>query len=386
MYRNGCLVTLALIWVPGCFSESSLGSGREVDEAVNQREGRTADSPSEPMAVADASVEPSTDDDIVGDDSRPAGRDAGGAAPDLAPPPVEPEPVSAGSADPVSGRAGASSEASGAGGGAEGAMTGPVAAGTGGASPDVPEDAPAAPDAGSTATSPGPYEPREGSFTMLVYSKTLGFRHESIASGQAMLSEIADEHGFDVVFTETNEEFTIDGLSQYEIVFFLNTTGDVLNDTEQESYEEWMTEHDGAFAGVHSAADTESGWAFYSEVVGQYYDGHDACCPEANIEWDPAALDHVTVRGLPSPWTRSEEWFHFDRTAEWSSKPGFQILGRVSLNGGTQPVSYLREWGNFRAFYTSLGQEGSTFIDTDVKQHVAAGILWAVRREHLLGG
>jgi type 1 glutamine amidotransferase len=221
---------------------------------------------------------------------------------------------------------------------------------------------------------------------MLVYSKTTGFRHVgSIESGQVMLSEIADEYGFDVVFTETNEEFTIDGLSQYEIVFFLNTTGDILNDTEQESYEEWMTEHDGAFAGVHSAADTENGWAFYSEVVGQYHDGHEACCPEANIEWDPAALDHVTVRGLPSPWTRSEEWFYFDRAAEWSSKPGFQILGRVSLNRGTQPVSYLREWGNFRAFYTSLGQEGSTFMDADVKQHVAAGILWAVRREHLLG-
>jgi type 1 glutamine amidotransferase len=220
---------------------------------------------------------------------------------------------------------------------------------------------------------------------MLVYSKTVGFRHTaSIDTGQAMLSDIATEQGFDVVFADTNDEFTVDGLSQYEIVFFLNTSGDVFTDTEQESYEEWMTAHHGAFAGVHSATDTENGWAFYSEITGQYFDLHEACCSEAEIEWDAAALDHVAVQGLPNPWSRSEEWFRFDRAAEWSTKAGFQILGRVTSNGATQPVSYIREWGNFRSFYTSLGHEASVFEDADVKQHVAAGILWAVRREHQL--
>jgi type 1 glutamine amidotransferase len=47
-------------------------------------------------------------------------------------------------------------------------------------------------------------------------------------------------------------------------------------------------------------------------------------------------------------------------------------------------VSYVREWGNFRAFYTSLGHDSATFQDDNVKQHIAAGIIWAVRREALL--
>jgi type 1 glutamine amidotransferase len=40
--------------------------------------------------------------------------------------------------------------------------------------------------------------------------------------------------------------------------------------------------------------------------------------------------------------------------------------------------------GNFRSFYTSLGHQASTFQDADVRKHVAAGIMWAVRREALL--
>jgi type 1 glutamine amidotransferase len=220
---------------------------------------------------------------------------------------------------------------------------------------------------------------------MLAYSKTASFRHaEAITTGREMLNAIAADQGFEVKFTETNEEITVEGLSQYEIVFFLNSTGDIFSQQEQAAYEEWMTMHDGAFAGVHSATDTENGWGFYSEVTGQYYNGHSASPDtQGEIQWDAAQLNHVTVKGLPSPWQRQEEWYKFNQSQEWTAKPGFVVLSRVALNddGGTRPVSYIREWGNFRSFYTSLGHAGRTFQDQDVRKHVAAGIMWAVRRE-----
>jgi type 1 glutamine amidotransferase len=87
---------------------------------------------------------------------------------------------------------------------------------------------------------------------------------------------------------------------------------------------------------------------------------------------------------LPNPWLRSEEWYNFNRSAQWSTKTGFTILSRVTVNNVSRPVSYVREFGNWRSFYTSLGHQGSTFQDADVKKHVAAGIMWAVRRDHLL--
>jgi cytochrome c len=227
------------------------------------------------------------------------------------------------------------------------------------------------------------YSDRTGPFKMLVYSKTAGFPHtDSIRTGKVMLQQIADEQMFEVAFTDTNEEFTPEGLAQYEIVFFLNTTGDIFSSAEEQIYEDWMTTQNGAFAGVHSATDTENGWGFYSEVTGQYYDLHEPCCSQANVEWDPNALNLVMVQGLPNPWPRSEEWYYFNRNSEWAAKTGFQILSRVTSNNSTRPVSYTREWSNFRAFYTSLGHEAAVFEDANVKRHVAAGIMWAVRRGH----
>jgi type 1 glutamine amidotransferase len=219
---------------------------------------------------------------------------------------------------------------------------------------------------------------------MLVFSQTLGFQHQSIAAGQQMLLTIGQEQGFEVTIAPDDTTFTLDLLLEHEIVFFMNTTGDIFNPSEEAAFEEWMTLHDGAFAGSHSATDTESGWVFYKQVTGQYHDLHDSVIP-GTIQWEPDALDHVAVAGLPNPWQRNEEWFMFDSYQAWSSQEGFKILSTVTTErGGTRPVSYIREYGNFRSFYSSLGHESQAFLDDDVKKHFAGGILWAVRREALL--
>jgi hypothetical protein len=140
-------------------------------------------------------------------------------------------------------------------------------------------------------------------------------------------------------------------------------------------------EDDGAFAGVHSATDTENGWAFYSEVTGQYYNGHGPQNQPDQIQLEPAAVaaNFIALQGVPNPWQRNEEWYRFDNHQVWSAKPGFQILGRKAADG--QPIMWTREWGNFRAFYTAIGHDGVVFQDPVVKKHVTNGLMWAVRRE-----
>ena len=238
---------------------------------------------------------------------------------------------------------------------------------------------------GGTGADPNdPYAPRSGPFKMLVYSRTEGFEHASIPAGQQMLRSIAEDYGFEVTVTTENTEITLEGLSQYEIIFFMNPTGDIFDAPHEAAFEQWMTTKNGAFAGSHSATDTERDWAFYKEVTGQYYDLHDNVDP-GTIQWEASALNFVAVVGLPSPWQRNEEWYRFNSYQSWSSKEGFQILSKVTTNaGGTRPVSYIREYGNFRSFYSSLGHEGQTFQDANVKKHFAAGILWAVRREAMV--
>jgi uncharacterized protein len=252
----------------------------------------------------------------------------------------------------------------------------------------------------------GPYAPRSGSFKMLALTRTAAFRHDgSINSGKTMLEQIAQEQGFQVEFKGTvqgaNEEetqrlsteeintvITAENLANYEIIFHLNTTGDMFNDGQQAIYETWM-KNNGAFAGVHSATDTEEGWSFYSEVTGQYYTNHGAQNQPGQIQLEPAAkaasfpaLVFGAGDALPDPWQRNEEWYNFNNHQQWSAKPGFIILGRKAADA--QPIVWAREWENFRAFYTAIGHDTSVFQDPVVKKHVTGGIMWAVRREHLI--
>jgi len=106
--------------------------------------------------------------------------------------------------------------------------------------------------------------------------------------------------------------------------------------------------------------------------------------PTKDIRWEPSALEFVAVRGLPSPWRLSELWLNFDEFSAWRTKPGFRVLATIEGDGATQPVSFVREWGNFRSFYTVIGHVSTSFEDANVRRHIAAGMLWTVRREHWL--
>jgi type 1 glutamine amidotransferase len=229
----------------------------------------------------------------------------------------------------------------------------------------------------------GPYAPRSGKFKMLVYSKTAAFRHDgSIVTGKALLNTIASDIGIDPpTVTETNDWLA--NIDDYELLFFMNPTGDIFNEQEQGIFETWMKKG-GAWCGTHSATDTENGWAFYSEVTGQYYDGHGSQNVQDQIQFEASALNPMfpALAGLPNPWSRAEEWYKFNNHQVWSAKEGFKILGRKAADG--QPIIWTRQYQNFRSFYTAIGHDGTVFQDPDVKKHLIGGIMWTVRREHCL--
>src|SRR5208283_2388617 len=70
-----------------------------------------------------------------------------------------------------------------------------------------------------------PKQPRK----LLIYSKTAGFRHGSIAIGAKALIMMGDKTGAYVGFhTEDESFFEPDKLKVFDAVFMLNTTGDCL--------------------------------------------------------------------------------------------------------------------------------------------------------------
>ncbi|MDX5437885.1 MAG: ThuA domain-containing protein, partial [Pontibacter sp.] len=114
---------------------------------------------------------------------------------------------------------------------------------------------------------------RSGEPKVLVFSKTSGFHHNSIAAGNAAIMRLGEEHGFLVDTTTNAAMFQEDSLKQYSAVVFLNTTGDVLNNYQEADFERYI-QAGGGFVGVHAATDTEYDWGWYGRLVGGYFNGH----------------------------------------------------------------------------------------------------------------
>src|SRR4051812_37534340 len=109
---------------------------------------------------------------------------------------------------------------------------------------------------------------------VLVFSKTKGYRHTSaIEAGKNSIRQLGVENGFTIDTTENADAFTFENLKKYAAVVFLCTTGDVLNDQQQQAFQQYI-QKGGGFVGLHSAADTEYDWPWYGELNGAYFKSH----------------------------------------------------------------------------------------------------------------
>src|SRR5215217_7358865 len=113
--------------------------------------------------------------------------------------------------------------------------------------------------AGMTACASGPAPGADSPYDVLVFSKTAGFRHESIPAGIRAVRDLGAANSFTVTATEDSTAFTTAALSRYEAVVFLSTSGDVLDASQQAAFESYIR-GGGGYVGVHAAADTEYDW------------------------------------------------------------------------------------------------------------------------------
>jgi len=211
---------------------------------------------------------------------------------------------------------------------------------------------------------------------VLVFSRTLGFRHDSIPDGIAAIQALGREHGFAVDATEDAERFTPAGLARYRVVVFMSTTGEVLQGAERDALQGFVRAG-GGFVGVHAAADTLYEWPWYGELVGAYFARHPAIQP-ANVR--VADATHPSTRGLPDPWNRTDEWYDF-RT---NPGPGVRVLLTVdesSYHGGgmgaDHPVAWYHDFDGGRAWYTALGHVREAYADPAFRAHLLGGIAYA---------
>jgi type 1 glutamine amidotransferase len=217
---------------------------------------------------------------------------------------------------------------------------------------------------------------------VLVFTKTTGFRHDSIARGVALVRSLGASHGFAVDSTEDSSRFTHKGLTRYRAVVFLNTTGDVLNRRQQAAFEAFVR-RGGGWVGVHSAADTEPDWPFYGALLGggAWFLSHPQI-QAATLEVE--GTTHLSTRHLPATFSFTDEWYNFAS----NPRDGARVLLTIDESSydpgpdamGDHPIAWLRFVDKGRAWYTNLGHRSETYDDPDFVAHLLGGIQWATRR------
>ncbi len=213
--------------------------------------------------------------------------------------------------------------------------------------------------------------------TVVVFSKTEGYRHKSIKAGIESILKLGKENQFLVQSTEDANEL-IATLSSCKVVIFLNTTGNVLNNVQQEKFKTFI-KNGGGFVGVHAATDTEYEWPWYGKMIGAYFESHPKQ-QEAVLEI--VDKKHLATNFLESKWTKFDEWYNYKNI-----NPDINVLMNLDEssykggeNGKNHPIAWFHKYEGGNIFYTGLGHTEESYKDAAFLKHLSGGILYAMGR------
>ncbi|MGL1957760.1 MAG: ThuA domain-containing protein [Colwellia sp.] len=222
-------------------------------------------------------------------------------------------------------------------------------------------------------------------FKVLLFTKTDGWHHKSINEGVTALRKMAVAHHFDLEWHEDASRINDENLKQFDVIIFLLTSGNILNNSQQASMEKFIQSGKG-FVGVHSASDTEYQWPWYQKLVGRNFVIH------PQIQTAKLKVENKNfpgLEGMPSELLWTDEWYEFgdehtdslqyilsidettyDPKADWGHVKGDGM-------GSFHPIAWYHYYDGGRSFYTGLGHVAATYSNPIFLSHLFGGIYWA---------
>jgi type 1 glutamine amidotransferase len=211
---------------------------------------------------------------------------------------------------------------------------------------------------------------------LVVYTRTAGFRHDSIPAALAAVRDLASREGLSVLATEDPSTFTTNRLLGVKAVVFLHTTGEVLDKAGQDALQAYVR-GGGGFLGLHSAADTGHDWPWYLQLLGAEFVSHPAIQSAVLVRQDAA---HPGTAPLPERWARSDEWYNF-RVSPRGSVHVLLSIDETSYQGGAMgadhPMAWCHEFEGGRSVYTALGHTTESWSEPLFLAHIRGALRWA---------
>ena len=255
---------------------------------------------------------------------------------------------------------------------------------------------------------------------LLVVTTTSGYRHSSISTAEKILTQLATTSGeFTLDFVEqppgkpaglkkdaTDEEkaayqkaetdweqgplknallkLSPENLKNYDGVIFASTTGD-LPIPDKQGFLDWIKAGH-AFIGMHAASDTFHGWPGYIDMLGGEFAHHGPQVGITCINQDPV---NPATASLPAKWDISQEEVYQFKNYDPAKVHDLLILDKHPETGapGHYAVSWCKDYGRGRVFYTSLGHREDIWdTDPDLKDRKNSTDISKAYQAHILGG
>ncbi|NND35328.1 MAG: ThuA domain-containing protein [Saprospiraceae bacterium] len=222
-------------------------------------------------------------------------------------------------------------------------------------------------------------------YNVLLFTKTAGFHHVSIHEGVAAIKALGAKHHFNVDWQESSRVFNEKNLERFQVIIFLNTTGDILDDEQQKAMEGFIKSGKG-FVGIHAAADTEYDWEWYTQLLGRMFKTH------PKIQTAKIRVENKNFPGMentPASRIWTDEWYQYqdeaitglnylitvdEKTYDPVVKRGDNVIEPM---GDFHPLAWYHEFDGGRSFYTGMGHVPSTYSDPIFLDQLAGAIWWA---------
>jgi len=237
--------------------------------------------------------------------------------------------------------------------------------------------------------------------TVLVFTLTRGFRHDSIPLAAYAIEQMGKKTGaFKTVVSDDVAMFSPDNLAKFDAVVMDNTTGELflppdfdrLSLADQEKARKRDGELKGSFlefvrsgkglVGIHAATDCFYQWPEYGEMIGGYFSGH---------PWNEKIGVAIDDRGHPLCAVFGGHGFEVGDEIYMHREPYSRDLVRVLLrmdrektpDKGNRPdddyaLAWVRNYGKGRVFYCAFGHWHDIFMNNALMQFYLDGIQFAL--------
>jgi type 1 glutamine amidotransferase/HEAT repeat protein len=222
---------------------------------------------------------------------------------------------------------------------------------------------------------------------VLVFSLTQGFKHSSMPYCSAAIDIIGKKTGAYTVFDTTDKSvFTAKSLKKYDVIVFNNTVRLTFDDAQKKAIMDFVKGGKG-IVGIHGATDNFYGWDEAIEMMGGTFDGHPWT---AGGTWKVRIedADHAVMKSFDGKDFQINDEIYRTKTVNLRGNArvlmGLDMSDEVNLSAGgirkgenDVAISWVRDFGKGRVFYSSLGHNHHLFWNRAVLSHYLAGIQFA---------